>query len=103
MRGGWIRGQAGNCKLNFSNLKTKIKPLCHLDIYSYEDNGPIAEKTIRPADVKKNEKDIYQISVVIPATKTLEFRIQTHRWSDVAFDYLDITYYQGFFINIKKE
>lgn len=88
-------------KLKFMNLKTKIRPLCHLDIYSYEDNGPIAEKTLRPVDIKKNEKGIYQISTVITATKTLEFRIQTEQWSDIAFDYIDITYYQGFFINIK--
>jgi hypothetical protein len=89
-------------KLKFSNLKTKLRPLCHLDIYSYEDKGPISKKTIRPADVKKNKKGIYQISIAIPAAKTLEFRIQTHQWSDIAFDYLDITYYQGFFLNIRK-
>jgi hypothetical protein len=103
MRGGWIRGQAGNCKLKFSNLKTKIRPLCHLDIYSYEDNGPIAEKTLRPVDIKKNKKGIYRISAVIPETKTLEFRIRTEQWSDIAFDYLDITYYQGYFIDINSK
>jgi hypothetical protein len=90
-------------KLKFSSLKTKIRPLCHLDIYSYEDNGPIAEKTLRPVDIKKNKKGIYRISAVIPETKTLEFRIRTEQWSDIAFDYIDITYYQGYFIIINPK
>ncbi|NIM78544.1 MAG: hypothetical protein GTO20_07115, partial [Candidatus Aminicenantes bacterium] len=90
-------------KLKFSNLKTKLRPLCHLDIYSYEDNGPIAEKTLRPVEIKKNKKGIYQISTLIPETKTIEFRIQTKQWSDIAFDYIDITYYQGYFIDINPK
>jgi 4-amino-4-deoxy-L-arabinose transferase-like glycosyltransferase len=82
-------------KLKFHNLKTALRPLCRLDIYSYQDNGPVAERVIKPADIKKNKTHTYRLYTIIPGTKKLEFRIQTEKWADVEFDYIDVTYYQG--------
>jgi 4-amino-4-deoxy-L-arabinose transferase-like glycosyltransferase len=86
-------------KLKFQNLKTSLRPLCRIDIYSYQDNGPVAERVIKPADMKKNKTQTYRLYTVIPATKKLEFRIQTEKWVDVEFDYIDVIYYQGYVVN----
>ncbi|UCH92075.1 MAG: glycosyltransferase family 39 protein [Candidatus Aminicenantes bacterium] len=86
-------------KLKFANLKTKLRPICRLDIYSYQDNGPVAEGVIKPADIKKNKTHIYRLYTIIPGTKKLEFRIQTEKWADISFDYIDVTYYQGYVVN----
>jgi hypothetical protein len=82
-------------KLKFHNLKTALRPLCRLDIYSCQDNGPVAERVIKPADIKKTKTHTYRLYIIIPETKKLEFRIQTEKWSDVEFDYINVTYYQG--------
>lgn len=83
-------------KLKFDNIKTKIRPICQLDIYSQPDKGPLVERFIKPGDVKRNKTNLYRLYTKIPGTKTLEFRLQTTKWADVAFDYIDIKYYQGF-------
>jgi hypothetical protein len=82
-------------KLKFHNLKTSLRPLCRIDIYSYQDNGPVAEQVIKPADIKNTKTYTYRLYTIIPETKKIEFRIQTEKWADVEFDYIDITYYQG--------
>jgi hypothetical protein len=87
-------------KLGFGNLKTKIRPICDLDIYSHEDNAPIAALQIRPGDIKKNETGLYRLHAILPATRTLEFRVRTTEYAEVSFDYIDITYYQGAFLPI---
>lgn len=88
-------------KLTFDNFKTKIRPLCKIDIYSHPDNGPIALREIKPGDIKKSETGLYRLRAVVPETKTLEFRIETTKYADVSLDYIDLTYYQGIFINPK--
>jgi len=87
-------------KLTFDNLKTKLRPLCRLDIYSHQDKGPVTQKLIKASDIKKNKNGIYRLSIEIPQAKTLEFRVQTEKWADISFDYIDVTYYQGYFKEI---
>jgi hypothetical protein len=89
--------------VKFANLNTSIRPLCQVEIYGNDDKGPLAQRTIRPSDIKKNRDNLYRLSTLLPVTKTLEFRIKTENWADVLFDYLDITYYQGYFIDLKKD
>jgi len=86
-------------KLKFHNLKTALRPLCRIDIYSYQDNGPVAAQVIKPADIKKNKTHTYRLYTIIPKTKKIEFRIQTEKWADVEFDYIDVTYFQGYVVN----
>jgi 4-amino-4-deoxy-L-arabinose transferase-like glycosyltransferase len=86
-------------KLEFSDLITKFKPICYLEIYSHNDDAPIAEKVIKPRDVKKNKTGEYSLSFAIPLTRTLEFRIKSTRYASISFDYVDLTYYQGFFLD----
>ncbi|MCP5106397.1 MAG: hypothetical protein GY950_23630 [bacterium] len=88
-------------KLKFDNLKSKIRPLARVDIFSYQDDGPVAERFIKPADIKKNKEELYRVSAVIPAVKRLEFRLQATKYADISFDYIDVTYYQGIFINTR--
>ncbi len=90
-------------KLTFDNFKTKIRPVCQLDIFSYQDNGPVAERSIRPPDIKKNENGLYRFHTLLLGTKTLEFRLQTTPYADITFDYLNVTYYQGILIDLKEK
>ncbi len=92
-----------NFKLAFSDIKSKLRPLCKLDIYAVEDRKPLAELTLKGSDINRatNGADgygSYQLSTVVPQTKTLEFRVQTEVLANVAFDYVDVIYYQGIFL-----
>lgn len=90
-------------KLTFGNFKTKIRPVCQLDIFSHQANGPVAEQSLRPPDIKKNKTDLYRLHTLLPAAQTLEFRLQATPYADITFDYLDVTYYQGIFIDLKEK
>jgi 4-amino-4-deoxy-L-arabinose transferase-like glycosyltransferase len=84
--------------LAFDHLLTKIRPLCRLEIYSHEDKGAIAQRVIKPADITKTGPQTYRVYTLLPGAKKLEFRIYTEKWADVTFDYIDLTYYQGYVV-----
>ncbi|MCP5048074.1 MAG: hypothetical protein GY940_12950 [bacterium] len=91
-------------KLKFGDLKTKLREVCRLDIYSHEDQGVIAERVVKPGDIKKIRTDengygVYRLTVVLTGTRTLEFRVQSTKWADVWFDCVDVIYYQGLTMN----
>jgi hypothetical protein len=90
-------------KLTFSNLKTKIKGLCLLELFSTEDGIALDEMIIKPGDIKRNKDNTYRLKALIPDTKKIEFRIQTKQLADLSFDYIDITYYQGQLLDLDKE
>lgn len=87
-------------KLNFSNMKTKLKPLCRIDIYAKEAEGPVAQWDIKPSDVKISKNGTFRLVTEIPDVRTLEFRIRTpeRHQAQISFDYVDVTYYQGCFV-----
>ena len=87
--------------ISAENFKTRIKPVCQMDIFSYEDNGPLAQGSIKPADFKKNDSNRFRLAAVIPDTRTLEFRVQAGKYADISLDYVDVTYYQGVLVPLE--
>ncbi len=84
--------------LTFDQVDTKIRPLCRLEIYSHEDQSAIAQRIIKPAGITKTRTHTYRVYTLIPHSKKLEFRIYMEKWADAVFDYIDITYYQGYVV-----
>jgi 4-amino-4-deoxy-L-arabinose transferase-like glycosyltransferase len=94
-------------KIAFSDIKTKIRPLAYLDIYSHQDKGPIAQRRIKLSDIKKAKGSngvfaTYRLIAGIAETKTLEFRLKVENQSNVSLDAIDVTYYQGQFTTLKQ-
>jgi len=89
--------------ITFDHLLTKIHPLCRLEIYSHEDKGVIAQREIKPADITKARNNTYRVYTLIPGSKKLEFRIYIEKWADAVFDYIDLTYYQGYVVFNKNK
>lgn len=85
--------------ITFHDLQSKLRPVATIDIFSYQDNGPIAQMEIKAGDIKKSSNNNYRLRVELPVTKTLEFRLQTTPFAGVSLDYVDVTYYQGAFLN----
>lgn len=81
--------------LSASQLKTKIKRLLTLDIYSIEDQKSIAELSLKPNDFKNSKNGTFRLQVLIPKTRTLEFRVRVDQYATISFDFLDLTYFQG--------
>jgi len=82
--------------ITFQDLKTRINPLCILDIYSQTDEKSLAKWEVRPSDIKKSRNNTYRLFAYFNRTTVLEFRIQVEPRADIAFDYCDVTYYQGY-------
>ena len=89
--------------LKFKNLKTKIKPLCQIDIFSISKNKPLAAKQIKPGDIKKVNNNSFRLATPISESEKIEFRIQTTKLADISFDYIDLKYYQGVWIKFKNQ
>jgi hypothetical protein len=85
--------------LKFSHIKSKIRPLCKLDIFPHRENEPFAVKILKARDIKEDKFESYRLCTVIPATKYLEFRVYAEGLCDIELDYIDITYYKGIIEN----
>ncbi len=81
--------------LKFSHIKSKIKPLCKLDIFPHREEEAFAWKTLKLRDVKVDKFENYRLCTTIPETKYLEFRVYAEGLSDIELDYIDITYFKG--------
>ncbi len=90
-------------KMAFSNLKSKLRPLCRVDIFSHRAGKPVAEKGIKSSDIKRSKKGLFSLSAVLTGTDTLEFRVKAQPLADITLDYVDLEYVQGIFVDWKKE
>jgi 4-amino-4-deoxy-L-arabinose transferase-like glycosyltransferase len=94
-------------KIAFDRLRTKLRPLCRLDIYSHTIKGPAVEREIKPSDIKKAKKaderfGAYRLVHVVRQPEKLEFRVRTNGFADVSLDSVNVRYYQGFLVTEKK-
>jgi hypothetical protein len=83
--------------ITFNDLSSNIRGLCRLEIVQSE--GAIARRIIKPADITSSHS--YGIYTLTPGTGELQFRLETEKRADVAFDYVDVTYYQGYIVKLK--
>jgi len=86
--------------LEFSGLKTALLPLCRIEIFAPLEKAVLAEKIIRPKNTRENPTHTYRLHTLLPHTRTLEFRIEAEKKANIAFDYLDLTYYQGYYLEL---
>ncbi|MCP4213452.1 MAG: glycosyltransferase family 39 protein, partial [bacterium] len=84
-----------NFHLRFDNAKTKIKPVCNLDIYSHTPGKAMVERSLKPSEVRKSKNNLFSLSYLNPETAVLEFRVQARGGADILFDYMDLVYYPG--------
>lgn len=90
-------------KLAFSQLKSKIRPISKIDIFSLRDKVSLAEMSIKSSDMKHHHAlegtfGSYRLTAAFTQAKPLEFRVQAEGTANIAYDYVDVTYYQGFFV-----
>jgi 4-amino-4-deoxy-L-arabinose transferase-like glycosyltransferase len=88
--------------LKFSKIKSKLQPLCKIDIFPHREEEALAFKELKARHVKENQFGDYTLCAVVPETKFLEFRVYAEGFCDIELDYIDVTYYQGPAVQIKK-
>jgi hypothetical protein len=86
-------------KLGFDRIQSRTEGLARLDIYAQEDGQSLAQRVVLARDTKKTPDGIYTIACVIRESRTLEFRLEALGRSDIDFDYADVTYLQGLFLD----
>ena len=87
--------------LKFSRIKSKIRPLCKLDIFPHREKEAFAVKILKAKGIKEDKFENYRLCAVIPETKYLEFRVYAEGLCDIELDYIDITYYKGIIEKLK--
>ncbi len=88
--------------LKFNRVRSRIRPVAKLDVFSYHDKKPLAKLEIKPEHIQKNKFNNFRLYLVIPQTRYLEFRVFAERWSDIKVDYVEVIYYQGCLLNFFK-
>lgn len=86
-------------RLEITAAASKLQPLCWIDIYSHEDKRFLSQLAIRQAQIRENPGGLYTLSVPLLLTRTLEFRVRVTGQASVSLDYVDLSFYQGVYLD----
>lgn len=91
-------------RLAFDELKSKIRPICRIDIYSHRTQSTVGELEIKSSAIKKAIKNDgafanFRLIHVVKQDEILEFRVRATGYGNVLLDSVNVSYYQGFQIN----
>jgi hypothetical protein len=88
--------------LKFTNIRTRIRPITRVDVFSYRSKKILASQKIKPRQVKPGQFEMFRLNFFIPDIEYLEFRVYPEGYSDVELDYVDVSYFQGYLFNLKQ-
>jgi hypothetical protein len=86
-----------------SHIRSRIKPVIKLDMFSYREKKALRSRILKPADLTDNIFRPYTLSAAISGVRYLEFRVYAERLSDIDLDYIDVVYYQGYWFKISEK
>jgi len=85
--------------LRFGNIKSRIRPLATIDIFNNTDGIPVSSNIIKKKDIIGEDVRGYPLLYKVKGVSDLEFRVHAEKSSDIYYDYLELFYYQGKFID----
>lgn len=85
--------------LRFGNIKSRIRPLAIIDIFNNTDGRSVSSFTIKKKDLQDDGFRGYPLFYKVKRVKDLEFRVHAEKSSDIYYDYMELYYYRGKFIN----
>ncbi len=85
--------------LKFDNIKSRIRPLAVVDIFNDTENESVSSLVIRKKNLKGDDFPGYTVTYRIKGVNDLEFRVFAEKSSDIFYDYLDLDYYQGKYVD----
>ncbi|MCK5005378.1 MAG: hypothetical protein KAS21_09830, partial [Candidatus Aminicenantes bacterium] len=85
--------------LKFGNIKTRIRPLAIIDIFNNTEGISVSSNMIRKKDIIGEDFRGYPLLYKVKGISDLEFRVHAEKSSDIYYDYLELDYYQGKFID----
>jgi len=88
--------------LKFTNIKSKIRSISRVDVFSYRSKKILASEVIKPKQVNPGKFDSFRLAVFIPDIEYLEFRVFPEGYSNVDLDYVEVTYYQGYLFDTNQ-
>lgn len=90
-------------RLDFKNIRSKTEPLCHLEIFSQTEKKALAQRTLTSRDLRKTKDGRFLLTTSMPDTQALEFRVKALGKSDIDYDYVELTYLQGLFMDAETD
>jgi hypothetical protein len=89
--------------LKFDRVRSRIRPLVKLDIFSYSTKQSLDRRVLKPGDIRNNDFNRYPLTVTLPHRHFLEFRVYAEQFADIDLDYVDVVYYQGYILNLNHD
>lgn len=88
--------------LKCDRIRSRIRPLIKLDIFSYSVRQSLAKRDLKPGDIRNRDFNPYRLSATLSDRHFLEFRVYAERFADIDLDYIDVVYYQGYLLNLEQ-
>lgn len=102
--GPFIPYSKGFLKVDFNlqcrRVRSRIRPLAELDIFSYSNKQSLDKRVLKPRDIRDDGFNGYPLTVALSDRHFLEFRVYAERFADIDLDYVNVVYYQGYLLNI---
>ena len=85
--------------LKFDRIMSRIRPLAVIDIFNNTLGFPVSSRSIRKKDINGEGFQRYPLHYKIDDVSDIEFRVMAEKTADIYYDYLEIEYFQGKFID----
>ncbi len=85
--------------LKFDGIRSRIKPLAVIDIFNNTLKTSVSSLSIKKRDQKNIGFHEYSVQYKINKVSDIEFRVFAQKTADIYYDYLELDYFQGKFID----
>ena len=85
--------------LKFDRIRSRIKPLAVIDIFNNTLKASVSSLSIKNKDQKDGKFHEYSVQYKIKKVSDIEFRVLAEKTADIYYDYLELDYFQGKFID----
>ena len=89
--------------LKCDRVRSRIRPLVKLDIFSYSLKRSLARRNLKPGNIRNEGFNSYRLSAMLQDRHYLEFRTYAERFADIDLDYVDVVYYQGYLLKLDHD
>jgi len=85
--------------LRFDRFKSRIRPLAVIDIFNNTLGSPVSSKALKKRDISGEGFRKYSLHYKIREVSDIEFRVMAKKTADIYYDYLELEYVQGKFVD----
>ncbi|MEN8222240.1 MAG: glycosyltransferase family 39 protein [Acidobacteriota bacterium] len=85
--------------LKFDRIRSRIRPLAVIDIFNNTLKSSVSFRSIKKKEIKGGDFFGYPVFYKIDKVSDIEFRVLAEKTADIYYDFLELEYFQGKFID----